>query len=133
MFFCFFGQRTLDKLVSMETKKGLSMICRTQNFANIHLGKVTEFQGNTLSRFAVVGHFLVAGRKTPPPPMLIALINTLTRSSSVSKMMKDDSAAKLPSILMLISASPLKVENQTVIIIYLEHVCLIDRQPQLWI
>ena len=41
VFFCIFGQRTLDKLVSMEKKKGLSMICRIQNFANIHLGKVT--------------------------------------------------------------------------------------------
>ena len=46
-FFCIFGQATLDKLVSMATKKGLSMIC-----------KILEFQSNSLSHFRVVRHFL---------------------------------------------------------------------------
>ena len=60
-FLCIFGQLTLDKLTTMATKNGLTMFCKIQNFADTHSGKVTEFQGNSLSRFGVVRHFLAAG------------------------------------------------------------------------
>ena len=43
MVLCIFWQPNLDKLVTMATKRGLSMICKILNFAITHLGKFIEF------------------------------------------------------------------------------------------
>ena len=40
---------TLDRLVNMATRKGLSLIYEIQNFANTYLGKVTKFQYDACS------------------------------------------------------------------------------------
>ena len=65
-------------LVTMATKKRLSLIYEIENFANTHLGNVTKFQGNGLLRFGVLSHLLGWWWKTtlippPPPPVLIGL------------------------------------------------------------
>ena len=67
---------TLDKLVTMATTKGLTLICGIVDFGNAYFRKVTKFQGYDLFRSEVLsnllgkneepsflpsGHFLVSG------------------------------------------------------------------------
>ena len=63
----FWSWTTLDKLVTMATTKGLSLICKIPNFANAYLGKVTKFQGYGLFRSGVLSNLQVWRWKTPPP------------------------------------------------------------------
>ena len=69
------AKTTLDKLITMATKKSLSLIYEIENFANTYLRKVTKFQGNSLLCFGVLSHLLDWRSKTPPPPVLIGLRN----------------------------------------------------------
>ena len=48
----------LDKLVTMATRKGPSLIYEIRNFANKYLGNVRTFQGNGSFRFGVLSHLL---------------------------------------------------------------------------
>ena len=60
----FWQKNTLEKLVTMATKKRLSSIFKFENFAK--LWKVTKFQGDSLFRFGVLSHLLGWVWKTPP-------------------------------------------------------------------
>ena len=64
-----FGQTTLDKLVTMATRKRLFLICEIPNFANAHLGKVTKFHGYHLFHFGVLSNLLASRWKTTSPGM----------------------------------------------------------------
>ena len=64
---------TLDKLLTIATKKVLSPIYEIRNFANTYLGKVTKFQGNGLFCFGVLSHLLSWRWKTPPPPPMVLI------------------------------------------------------------
>ena len=45
LFLCVVVGPTLNKKVTVATRKDLSVICKFQNLANIYLRKVTKFQG----------------------------------------------------------------------------------------
>ena len=53
--FVFVGP-TLNKKVTMATKKGVSIICKFQNLGKTYLRKATKFQGCGLCRFGVLRH-----------------------------------------------------------------------------
>ena len=56
---------TLDKLVTMATRKRLPPIYKIKKFAYTYLGRVTKFQANGLFLFGVLSHLL--GRRCKPP------------------------------------------------------------------
>ena len=43
--------------------------CEIPNFANVYLGKVTQFQGYGLFRFGVLCNLLIGGGKHNLPPL----------------------------------------------------------------
>ena len=55
-------------MVTMATRKCLSLICEVPNFANAYLGKVTKFQGYSSFRFGVLS-IRLGGGKHPPSDM----------------------------------------------------------------
>ena len=67
----FWLKTTLDQLVTMTTKKRLSLIYEIENFADTYLEKVTKLQGDGLLRFGVLSHLLGWRWKTLPllPPL----------------------------------------------------------------
>ena len=70
---------TLDKLVTMATTKGLSLICEIPQFANAYLGKVTKFQGYGLFRFGVLSNLLARRWKTPPGMNRVNLLGEISK------------------------------------------------------
>ena len=55
-FHAFFGGATLNKKVTMETTKGLFMICKSENLAYTYLQKVTKCKANGFCRLGVLTH-----------------------------------------------------------------------------
>ena len=72
---------TLGRLITMATRKGLSLIYEIQNFGDTYLGKVMKFQSNGLFRFEVLSHLL--GRWKTPPSM--NRVNKIIQGVSVTK------------------------------------------------
>ena len=62
----FWLKTTLDKLVTMATKKHLSLIYKIENFANTYLRTVTKFQACSVLEFWAI--YWAGGGKQPPPP-----------------------------------------------------------------